>query len=121
MQARWHGRVVAESDETLEVGGYRYFPPDSVRKELLTLSPKTARDLECPHGVQFYDVADGGGPVATRKNLSAVIRRSERAFTLEPGGSLELTHVELTPGGRAAGLLALEGEEKHQSREQCRD
>jgi uncharacterized protein (DUF427 family) len=60
MQARWHGRVLAESDETLEVGGYRYFPRDSVRKELLTLSPKTASDLECPHGVQFYDVAAGG-------------------------------------------------------------
>jgi len=60
MQARWHGRVLAESDDTLEVGGYRYFPPDSVRKELLTVSPKTESDLECPHGVQFYDVADGG-------------------------------------------------------------
>lgn len=54
------------------------------------------------------DVADGGVPVVSRRNLSAVIRRSDRAFTLEPGGSLELTQVELTPGGRVAGLLALE-------------
>lgn len=65
MQARWHGHILAESDETLEVGGYRYFPPDSVRKKLLTLSPKTASDLECPHGVQFYDVV-GSDAVSAR-------------------------------------------------------
>lgn len=58
MQAIWHGQVIAESDRTLEVGGYVYFPRDSVRMDLLKLTPKTARDLECPHGVQFYDVAE---------------------------------------------------------------
>ena len=57
MKAIWHGQVIAESDRTLEVGGYRYFPRDAVRMELLTPAAKTARDLECPHGVQFYDVA----------------------------------------------------------------
>jgi uncharacterized protein (DUF427 family) len=51
--------VIAESDQTVEVGGYLYFPRDSVRQEYLALSPKTASDLECPHGVQFYDVAAG--------------------------------------------------------------
>lgn len=60
MQARWHGRVIAESEETREVGGYRYFPRDSVRMDWLHASPKTARDLECPHGVQFYDVEAEG-------------------------------------------------------------
>jgi len=59
MKAVWRGRVIAESDRTLEVRGYRYFPRDSVRMELLSPAPKTARDLECPHGVQFYDVAGG--------------------------------------------------------------
>jgi hypothetical protein len=54
------------------------------------------------------EVADGGVPVVARRNLSALIRRSDRSFTLEPGGSLELAHVELVPGGRASGLLALE-------------
>ena len=58
--ATWHGKVIAESDKTLEVGGYRYFPRDAVRMELLKVSPKTAHDLECPHGVQFYDVVEGG-------------------------------------------------------------
>ena len=58
--ASWNGKVIAESDRTLEVGGYVYFPRASVRMELLTATPKTARDLECPHGVQFYDLAEGG-------------------------------------------------------------
>jgi len=57
MKATWRGEVIAESDRTLEVGGYRYFPRESVRLELLRLAPQTAKDLECPHGVQFYDVA----------------------------------------------------------------
>jgi uncharacterized protein (DUF427 family) len=51
--------VIAESDRTLEVGGYRYFPRESVRMELLRRAAKTSGDLSCPHGVQFYDVADG--------------------------------------------------------------
>jgi uncharacterized protein (DUF427 family) len=57
MKAIWHGQVIADSDQTLEVGGYRYFPRETVRMDLLQAAPKTASDLECPHGVQFYDVA----------------------------------------------------------------
>lgn len=56
MKAIWHRQVIAESDRALEVGGYWYFPRETVRMELLQRGPKTARDLECPHGVQFYDV-----------------------------------------------------------------
>ena len=59
MKAVWHGQVIAESDRTLEVGGYRYFPRDSVRMDLLRMVPKSTSYLECPHGVQFYDVTDG--------------------------------------------------------------
>ncbi len=58
--ATWHGKVIAKSDDTLEVGGYRYFPRDTVKMELLKSTPKTASDLECPHGVQFYDVVVDG-------------------------------------------------------------
>jgi len=57
--ATWNGTVIAISDKTIEVGGYRYFPRDSVKMALLKSTPKTPRDLECPHGVQFYDVVDG--------------------------------------------------------------
>jgi uncharacterized protein (DUF427 family) len=59
MRALWHGNVIAESDRTLEVDGYRYFPREAVHMELLQLAPKTASDMQCPHGVQFYDVANG--------------------------------------------------------------
>ncbi len=59
MKAIWQGEVIAESGRTLEVDGYRYFPREAVRMELLSKAVKTPRDLECPHGVQFYDVAKG--------------------------------------------------------------
>lgn len=57
--ATWHGNVIARSERTLEVGGYRYFPRDAVRMELLRTTAKTENDLKCPHGVQFYDVVEG--------------------------------------------------------------
>ena len=57
--ATWHGKTIAESDRTLEVGGYVYFPRETVRMDLLKSTPKTANDLKCPHGVQFYDVVEG--------------------------------------------------------------
>jgi len=56
MKAIWRGKVIAESDRIREAHGYRYFPRDSVRMELLRKARKTKSDLECPHGVQFYDV-----------------------------------------------------------------
>jgi len=59
MKALWRGQVIATSDGTVEVGGYLYFPRDAVRTELLRPSPKTDHDLECPHGVQFYDLVAG--------------------------------------------------------------
>ena len=59
-KALWRGQVIAESDRTVEVDGYRYFPRDAVRMELLHAVPKTASDRACPHGVQFYDVAEEG-------------------------------------------------------------
>src|SRR5215472_1815867 len=57
MKAVWRGQVIADSDRTLEVDGYRYFPREAVRMDLLRLAPKAPSDLKCPHGVQFYDVA----------------------------------------------------------------
>ncbi|HET7264942.1 MAG TPA: DUF427 domain-containing protein [bacterium] len=59
MKATWRGDVIAQSEQTLDVGGYTYFPRDAVRMDLLRISPKTPHDLECPHGVQFYDVVNG--------------------------------------------------------------
>jgi len=61
MRAKWRGLVIAESDQTVEAGGYVYFPRSAVRMDLLSASPKTADDRACPHGVQFYDVAGDPG------------------------------------------------------------
>ena len=66
-KATWHGKVIAESDKTLEVGGYVYFPRDTVKMDLLKITPKTASDLECPHGVQFYDVVEGATQARARR------------------------------------------------------
>lgn len=60
MRATVGTSVIAESDDIVEAGGYRYFPRDAVRMELLHKTPRTADDLECPHAVQFYDVTVGG-------------------------------------------------------------
>jgi uncharacterized protein (DUF427 family) len=60
MKAILKDREIAASDDIVSVGGYEYFPPNTVRRELLEKSPKTADDLKCPHGVQFYDVVVDG-------------------------------------------------------------
>ena len=59
MKAMWRGQVIAESDQTLEVDGYQYFPRESVRMDLLRAAAKTTSDMACPHGVRFYDVVEG--------------------------------------------------------------
>ena len=60
MKAILNGQVIAESDDIVETGGYQYFPPAAVRMDVLQKAEKTAKDLECPHGVQFYDVVIDG-------------------------------------------------------------
>ena len=59
MKAVWQGKVIAESDRTLEVDGYHYFPREAVRMDLLRMAPRTGSDLQCPHGVRFYDLVEG--------------------------------------------------------------
>ena len=56
MRAMLNDLVIAASDDIIEQGGYAYFPKDDVRLELLEKTAKTASDIECPHGVQFYDL-----------------------------------------------------------------
>jgi uncharacterized protein (DUF427 family) len=60
MKAVLDGNIVAESADTVSVGGYAYFPDGAVRVEWLEKTERTPKDLECPHGVQFYDVVVGG-------------------------------------------------------------
>jgi uncharacterized protein (DUF427 family) len=60
MKATVDGKVVAQSNDVVESHGYQYFPRAAVRMDWLQKTEKTASDLECPHGVQFYDVVVDG-------------------------------------------------------------
>ena len=60
MKAILKDRVIADSDDIVEAGGYQYFPPSAVHLEWLEKTEKTESDRACPHGVQFYDVVIDG-------------------------------------------------------------
>jgi uncharacterized protein (DUF427 family) len=60
MKATVDGKVVAQSDNIIDARGYQYFPREAVRMDWLQKTEKTANDLKCPHGVQFYDVVVDG-------------------------------------------------------------
>jgi uncharacterized protein (DUF427 family) len=59
MRAHWNGQTLAESDATVVVEGNHYFPPDSVRWDLLEA---TSTHTTCPwKGVASYWSADVDG------------------------------------------------------------
>ena len=60
MKATLGSHIVADSTDITEAAGYQYFPSSAVRLDWLEKAPKTQRDLQCPHGVQFYDVVVDG-------------------------------------------------------------
>ena len=52
VQARWNGKVIAASDDTVVVEGNHYFPPDAVDPAALRPSEATTR---CPwKGIAHY-------------------------------------------------------------------
>ena len=42
IEARWNGRVIAKSDDTVVVEGNHYFPPDAVDADVLRPSATTS-------------------------------------------------------------------------------
>jgi len=58
MKATWNGVVLAESDETIVVEGNHYFPPESVKREVLQ---ESARRTTCPWKgeAHYYDIVVG--------------------------------------------------------------
>ncbi|MCF8373151.1 MAG: DUF427 domain-containing protein [Bacteroidales bacterium] len=59
MKASWNGKVVAESDKTINIEGNQYFPPDSVNKEFLS-SSETHTVCHWKGTASYYDlVVDG--------------------------------------------------------------
>jgi uncharacterized protein (DUF427 family) len=60
MKASVDGQIVAQSNGIVVAHDYQYFPRTAVRMDWLEKAEKTAEDLKCPHGVQFYDVVIDG-------------------------------------------------------------
>jgi uncharacterized protein (DUF427 family) len=58
-KAVWEGAVIAQSDNTIVVEGNHYFPPDSVRRELL--APSSTHTV-CPWkgAASYYTVEVNG-------------------------------------------------------------
>jgi uncharacterized protein (DUF427 family) len=42
MKATWNGQTIAESDKTIEMDGFVYFPEETVKREFLRTSSTTA-------------------------------------------------------------------------------
>jgi uncharacterized protein (DUF427 family) len=59
MKAVWNGVTLAESDKTIVVEGNHYFPPDSVRRELLQ-SSATHTTCHWKGEASYYTVAVDG-------------------------------------------------------------
>ena len=79
MKAVVDGQVVAQSNDVIDCKGYQYFPQGAVRMDWLQKTAKTADDLKCPHGVQFYDVVvDGKRHAARRLVLRGAAAGDER-------------------------------------------
>ena len=61
MQAIWHGAVLADSDEVVELEGGQYFPPQSVKREYFQESDFHTR---CPRkGLASYYSVEVDGQV----------------------------------------------------------
>jgi len=59
-RASWNGRVLAESDETIEVEGNQYFPQEAVHMQYL--QPSDNRTVCGWKGeASYYHVVVGGG------------------------------------------------------------
>jgi uncharacterized protein (DUF427 family) len=84
MKATVDGSVIAESSDTVSVRGYDYFPLADARVDLLEKSPRTPKDLECPHGVQFYDVVVEG----VRHSRAAWSYEAPRPSMIETAGRI---------------------------------
>jgi uncharacterized protein (DUF427 family) len=55
VQAKWNGKVVAQSDRTIVVEGNHYFPPDAINEEFFQ---ESSRHTICPWkgSASYYDL-----------------------------------------------------------------
>jgi len=66
MKAIYNGKVIAESNQTINVEGNQYFPPESINKEFLVNS-KTSTVCHWKGTASYYDVVVEG---ATNKDAA---------------------------------------------------
>ena len=59
MKAEWNGAVLEESGPHDRAGWLPLLPARGGTHGGLRPAPRSESDLECPHGVRFFDVADG--------------------------------------------------------------
>ncbi len=59
MRATWNNTVLAESDDTIEVEGNHYFPPQAVRREYLKTS-RTHSHCGWKGEASYYHLEVGG-------------------------------------------------------------
>ena len=59
MKAIWNGKIIAESDKTINIEGNRYFPPEAVKKEFL-LNSDTHTKCHWKGTASYYDVVVDG-------------------------------------------------------------
>jgi uncharacterized protein (DUF427 family) len=66
MKAVWNGQTIARSDDTVELEGKVYFPPDDVLKEYLEKNDDTHYTCPWKGDAQYWDVVVGRrrGPAA---------------------------------------------------------
>lgn len=59
MRATWNGITIAESDETIDVAGVTYFPPDAIKRPYF--APSDQRTTCVYKGeASYYDIVVGG-------------------------------------------------------------
>ena len=58
MKAIWNGTILAESNETIEIEGNEYFPPDSVKQDFFKPS-RTHTVCGWKGTASYYDIVVG--------------------------------------------------------------
>ena len=59
MKAIWNGKIIAESEKTINIEGNQYFPPESVNKEFLSAS-ETHSVCHWKGIASYYDIVVDG-------------------------------------------------------------
>jgi uncharacterized protein (DUF427 family) len=59
MKAIWNGKIIAESDKTINVEGNQYFPPETVDKQFLA-SSDTHTVCHWKGTASYYDIEVDG-------------------------------------------------------------